>query len=57
MYDYDVEELKKILLAIINLSLDADSYNWLLEKSNIISSENFVVYKNIQQLFIYIVSF
>jgi len=39
MYDYDVEELKKILLAIINLSLDADSYNWLLEKSNIISSE------------------
>lgn len=39
MYDYDVEELKKILLAIINLSLDADSYNWLLEKSNIVSSE------------------
>jgi len=39
MYDYDVEELKKILLAIINISLDADSYNWLLEKSNIVSSE------------------
>jgi hypothetical protein len=45
MYDYDVEELRKLISAIIKLHLDAENYNWLLDKTILVSSE-----KNAQQL-------
>lgn len=39
MYGYDVEELKRILAAVIKLHLTIENYSWLLEKATLVSSE------------------
>ncbi|MDP4285111.1 MAG: EboA domain-containing protein [Bacteroidota bacterium] len=40
IYSYDIEELKKLLLALIKQNLEQANYFWLEEKSGIVSSEN-----------------